>query len=549
MAAPVPRARRARTYFGLFVKNSFFLVIPEQKSDPQLLASFGDDALKQWIAELPAANPGLAARLFYELLGELVTVEMPAAKRLHALEMLRDSFFLIDDYLRSRLTRSGFPKGENEKKIFGLACSIERQFTIGYWSVARELTRREVSWLQAKPTVLAIQRTIKGLSRIVVTHYMMSYPIPDWIWIDLHSLYKLAVKLGKADVKVADQGGIFSKQSSIEDSYKQILLLSLAYPSGLMQKEFQLVYEFIEKIADLLEIETKPVAGQAVQCSILMDEDLPPAFLANSGQSDRRSDSAMLYLNLSKLAKVFKHPDKFSSKDEARFSSLEMEKSQQQRLPAELFDYLLQRWQGQEPQGSVYFSDRLDRYVAIGLEATFDLLDTARAGSGSGLEKRAETDSERALSCNFDQEGVLSIGSLVSFRKIDALPQQRALGVVCKILVPKQDSKLIFELMVIAAQAYAVTYQALDALPGDERKKALIYGAKDHEGEKSYIIMDSFRLKDGDLLRMYMGNENFPIILNGRRNIGLGYWQFECRRILDESTIPQQPKKKGYDFI
>lgn len=155
--------------------------------------------------------------------------------------------FLIDDYLRSRLTRSGFPKGENEKKIFGLACSIERQFTIGYWSVARELTCREVSWLQAKPTVLAIQRTIKGLSRIVVTHYMMSYPIPDWIWIDLHSLYKLAVKLGKADVKVADQGGIFSKQSSIEDSYKQILLLSLAYPSGLMQKEFQLVYEFIEK--------------------------------------------------------------------------------------------------------------------------------------------------------------------------------------------------------------------------------------------------------------------------------------------------------------
>jgi hypothetical protein len=186
--------------------------------------------------------------------------------------------------------------------------------------------------------------------------------------------------------------------------------------------------------------------------------------------------------------------------------------------------------------------------VAIGLETTYDLLETGRPGLETGLEIRAETDSERALSCNFHKEGVLSIGSLVSFRKIDAMPQQRSLGVVCKILLPKQDSKLIFEVMVIAAQAFPVAYQALEADTDAERKKALIYGIRDNEGEKSFIIMDSFRSKDGDLLRMFMGHENFPIILNGRRNIGLGYWQFECRRILDD-VIPTQNKKKGYDFI
>ncbi|WP_426994172.1 hypothetical protein [Methylomonas sp. CM2] len=71
----------------------FFLVIPEQKNDPRLLATFSETALQQWIAELPAANPGLAARLFQELLSELISVEMPAAKRLQALEQLRDSFF------------------------------------------------------------------------------------------------------------------------------------------------------------------------------------------------------------------------------------------------------------------------------------------------------------------------------------------------------------------------------------------------------------------------------------------------------------------------
>jgi hypothetical protein len=49
-------------------------------------------------------------------------------------------------------------------------------------------------------------------------------------------------------------------------------------------------------------------------------------------------------------------------------------------------------------------------------------------------------------------------------------------------------------------------------------------------------------------MRMFMGPESFPIILMGRKNIGLGYWQFECRRIMEAPE--QQPiNKKGYDFI
>ena len=60
--------------------------------------------------------------------------------------------------------------------------------------------------------------------------------------------------------------------------------------------------------------------------------------------------------------------------------------------------------------------------------------------------------------------------------------------------------------------------------------------------------MDSFMIKDGDILTMFMGRESFPIILMGRKNIGLGYWQFECRRIL-EKQLQTQDKKKGYDFI
>ncbi|MGY6276849.1 hypothetical protein [Methylomonas sp. MgM2] len=531
------------------MKNSFFLVIPEQKNDSQLAKLFTEPALRQWVAELPTANPGLATRLFQDLVNDMISLDMSTSNRLNALEILRQPFVTIEDYLRSRLIKSGFPKGEVDRKIFDLLVLIEKQFTIGYWIVARSLTRREIGWLQGKNTSLSIQRCIKGLSNIVITHYMMGYQVPDWIWFDLHSLNRLAVKLGKESVRVNDPYGIFNKSSTIEACYKQILLLSLAYPSGLMQKEFQLVYGFIEKISDLIEIEKEPVPGQTVQCVILMDEDLPPSFSsAPAGGGDRRTESVKSYLNLTKLHQLVKQADKFCSKDEARFSSLEVRKGGQGlKLSAELFDYLMQRWQGKEPQGTALFADRLSRYLAIGLDATHELLDP-ECVQPNALEVLTETYSDRALFCGFEKEGVLSIGSLVSFRKTDVPLQQRSLGVVCKIQLPKQDNKLVFEVTVIAPQMYAVNYQELDAAEESEPRKALLYGIKENNEEKSFIVLDSFMLKDGDVLRMFLGKENFPIVLNGRKNIGLGYWQFECRRIMEKVSHLQEIKK-GYDFI
>jgi hypothetical protein len=313
-----------------------------------------------------------------------------------------------------------------------------------------------------------------------------------------------------------------------------------------MQKEFLQVYQFTEKLSDLVQIESKPVSGQQIQCSILLDEDLPPCFYSSDNKmAEKYADSARMYLNLTKLHKVAKQADKYCSKDEVRFSSLERRKDADinQKLSPELFEYLMQRWQGKEPQGTAFFVDRLDRNVAIGLEATHELLDVSLTGVEKGLELLAETYSDRALTCIFDKEGVLSIGSLVSFRKTDTQRYQRTLGVICKILLPKQDNKLIFEITVIAAQSFAVSYIPINAPLESEQKKALLYAVKSNDGERSFIILESFMIKDGDILRMFMGQQNFPIILIGRKNIGLGYWQFECRQLM-EKQVPVQDRKK-----
>ena len=166
------------------------------------------------------------------------------------------------------------------------------------------------------------------------------------------------------------------------------------------------------------------------------------------------------------------------------------------------------------------------------------------------LEILVQSASDRLLSGVFKQTGLLSVGSLVSFRKADIPEHKRSLGIVNKIIVDKQSGKINFGMQLLTHQFIAVTYIQLDESNKDVVQKGLFYSAKELDDEKSYIITDSFMLKDGDLIRMYMNSEDFPVVLSNRKNVGLGYWQFECRRVAEknrQSTTSQT--KKGYDFI
>ncbi|MBL6986800.1 MAG: hypothetical protein ISR72_07140 [Methylobacter sp.] len=528
------------------MKNSFFLVIPAQQNNPLRLKEFEAKALQHWVAELPTANPGLATRLLHDFLIDFNTVEMAVQLRLDALELLSSSVHVIEDYLRSRLIKAGFPKEENDKKILNVLISIEKEFTIGYWMVVKELTRRDVGWFQGKNVALAIQRSIKGLGSIIVSHFIMGMPIPDWVWIDLHSLYSLSVKIKNDTSKVANDIAQSAKPSTPEECYRQILLLSLADPTGLMQKEILLVYSFIETIGSLVSLKKEPVSGQVIQCVVLTDEDKSPHYQYEVGA---KNDSVMLYLDFSKLFKAFKQKEKLINTAEARFSSMHVLNNYSGKPAAELLDYLEQRWLGVDLQGVPFFSDRTDRYIAVGLESTHELQGAMGSISDKDLELLVQSASDRLLSGVFEKTGVLSVGSLVSFRKGDSPEHKRSLGIVNKIVVDKQSGRINFGMQLLAHQSISVTYVQLDEVGKDAPQKGLFYSAKELESEKSYIITDTFMLKDGDVIRMFMNSEDFPVVLSNRKNVGLGYWQFECRRVAEKSKSVSVQAKKGYDFI
>lgn len=533
------------------MKSSYFLVIPKQQDDPQRLRGFETRPLQQWIDELPTANPGLATRLVHDFITEFNTIAMKAQLRLDALEQLRPSVFVIEDYLRDRLIKTGFPKEENHIKILNVLASIEKEFTIGYWIVLKELTQRDISWFQSKNVALVIQRTIKGLSSIIISHFLMGMPIPDWVWIDLHSLYKLSVKIKKDTTKVDNIFSLTNKPSTPEDCYRQILLLSLANPTGLMQKEILLVYYFIESIGSLVTIKSEPVDNQAMQCVILTDEDQAPFYQV---EVSTLTDSARLYLDLTKLYKAFESKDKLNCTNEGRFSSSYVFVKSKAQPSTELLDYLYQRWLGIDLQGSPLFSDRLDRYMTIGLASILDLQNSLISQNvmypnpEKDQEFLVQSESDRLLSCDFKKTGVLSVGSMVSFRKAVKPENHRLIGIVDKLEVTKQKNKINFGIELLTSHSLSVTYLQLNPSKDDIPQKALFY-TSNKPADGNYIITDNFILKDEDVIRLFINQENFPIQLKDKKNIGLGYWRFACFRVQEQETPTPPPSKKGYDFI
>jgi cyclic-di-GMP-binding protein len=529
------------------VKNSFFLVIPPQIDDSQALMSYSEAALLQWLGDLPAGNAGLSTRLLQDRIAELISLTMPPPQRLSCLEVLRPYYLRLDEALRARLISNRFPKSESEQKIAYWMLLIEKQFTIGYWMVVQELTRRNASsWLNNRLVVLSMHRTLKGLAALVVSHATLGYKVPEWVWYDIHALYQLAVKHDKHNLVVTDESDrIVAAAVTIEHIYRQILLFSLIAPAGLMQKEMLPVYSFLSTLTPLLAISRQPIAQMPVQCVLILDEDLPPRFLEADAANIQRNDNRHCYLDLSRLQQLADSPADYASAFLERYNAKPPEIGTKPMLSYELFDYLNKRWLGSHLHGDEVFQDRLDRLMVVGLELIHDWLSANQ--DPQAQEMLAETRSASALCCESVQEGLLSVGSLVGLRKaMEPTLQSRSLAVICKLHLNPVGPGLVFEVRQLADSCFPVHFSA-PRNDGQEPYKALLYTLNDRQQLRSYIVLESVVLQEEDVINLYMSSERFPIVLKNRRNIGLGYWQFECLRI-QHSDDTLTYKKNVYDF-
>lgn len=195
-------------------------------------------AVKLWIEALPLANSGATARLLYNGLKELNSLEVEPLSRLEILELLRQPVSFVVSGMDKHVIGQPLPLPQQKKQIGTVLRDFQRELELGYRQVIVDLCQPKgtVPFLRGRHVAQAVARGLFHVGQLLQKAYLTYGEIPPGAWRDLHALMAYAVSQGLHDKSVSDpqlKGFTLTPQAL----YLQALLLFITNPYRLTQKE------------------------------------------------------------------------------------------------------------------------------------------------------------------------------------------------------------------------------------------------------------------------------------------------------------------------
>jgi hypothetical protein len=274
------------------------LNIPQQSKPSKDATPSHPRKLKKILAALPNTNMGELTKKTYQILRELNRQTMPNKHRLEDLEMLRVLAREIFKNLNKYFINRTLPLPEKSQKIVNLNQSILRELIYGYEIIAFESAENIDAKVDDKTLSIAICRAITYLSEMLLRSSEVYAPCPKGLWLETHQLYLYAESKSIADKVVIDKE-LQPEKITIENSYKHMLLFSLARPIALRQRDSERVYRELFEWAKLCNISRDANRDKIDKLfSMRVNEDSAPDYLS---EGDLAEDITIRTMGADKL--------------------------------------------------------------------------------------------------------------------------------------------------------------------------------------------------------------------------------------------------------
>jgi hypothetical protein len=232
------------------------LNIPDLQDDPIFIAEMRPQKINQALADLKTENAmGMAAYLHAEL-ETLNRQKVSASSRLQALDcyrphLMRTALALADSYRKSAL-----PLHDEAHLAATTAGALWLELGYGYKLALVDLQNQLIKLGTDKNSAHAIQYAMHAIAEHTLVYYQTYVMPPEHIWSDFHQLYFCAVQLDIQNISVQHAYMATEKNidpnlasaclvTSIENTYKHALLMSLAEPQHLIQQDIRLIAEYL----------------------------------------------------------------------------------------------------------------------------------------------------------------------------------------------------------------------------------------------------------------------------------------------------------------
>jgi hypothetical protein len=254
--------------------------------------------LKKIISALPNSNMGELTKQTFLILRDQNRQQMPNKYRLENLEMLRLLARDIFNNLKKYFINRTLPLPDKSQKIVNLNQSILQELIYGYEIIVYEAANNIDTRIDDKIVSVAACRAINYLAEMLLRSSEVYAPCPRNLWRDAHQLYVFAESKNLLTHSIIDKEKEL-ESTTIENSYKQILLFALARPIALRQRDSERVFKELYQWSKYAFIQRQATEAMVdhVFC-IHIDEDLPPNYLSKENLS---SNTAIRTLDASKL--------------------------------------------------------------------------------------------------------------------------------------------------------------------------------------------------------------------------------------------------------
>ena len=254
---------------------------------------------KAWLENVPLANVVAAQQQLLQQTDEFNRFAIKGAARLATLEVLREAVHFVEIEQARRFTNRALPMAEAESAVFDETEALWERMRLGYLRCLQAVIQDEPG--MKEKAALVCQRVL-GYSGLKMFHCHRAYrQVPPREWRALHQAYARADALGVAESPVKDYLNRDVNDTSPRIAYMRAVLLGMANPNELSQRQITFVAFLLERWAEKAELHAEPVADEV---------DLPPLAvdLASDVCPERGAKVAdPRYVDVKRLAKSLRN--------------------------------------------------------------------------------------------------------------------------------------------------------------------------------------------------------------------------------------------------
>lgn len=278
------------------------LIVPAPDSVKDLTVETRPKHLKEWLDDLPLTNLSEVCSALGAEIDALNRQTVAMDTRLKLLELYRGAILKLLPSMEEQYIATRLPQPGKNRQMAEQARQLQAGLANGYKIILLDYQNATITLGKGKIVLTAAQRALSTLSRILMICYQTYAPAPSSVWFEIHQIYRFAAERDITNNHITDD----DHESSINQIYKQTLLLSLSNPYHLSPGEVAYVHKYLLSFGGLAHFQAFAQTNNTVGLYLVQTQSdnapkpLPPELSHVDNQSE-------ILLNTLELAHALVH--------------------------------------------------------------------------------------------------------------------------------------------------------------------------------------------------------------------------------------------------